>query len=82
MTASTLLLPCTSAVIDGELIACDTYSKPDFALLKGSKEVCCWCFDLMELDGRSLRLPPANDGRPNDDVRILSSRTFVIGREA
>jgi bifunctional non-homologous end joining protein LigD len=46
-------LPCNSAVIDAELVACDEAGLPSFgALMTGAPHGCCaWCFDLLELDG-------------------------------
>jgi bifunctional non-homologous end joining protein LigD len=55
-----LSLPATSAIIDAELVACDSDGKPDFeALMGGAREnLCAWCFDLLELDGRDMRQQP------------------------
>jgi bifunctional non-homologous end joining protein LigD len=55
-----LSLPADSAIIDAELVACDSDGKPDFqALMNGEREnLCAWCFDLLELDGRDMRLLP------------------------
>lgn len=54
-------LPCQSAIIDAELVACDLQGLPDFsALMRNGEnpELCCWCFDLLELDGSDLRPLP------------------------
>ncbi len=54
-------LPCRSAIIDGEMIACDSDGKPDFAALmrKGARPpLCLVAFDLLELDGASLLAEP------------------------
>ncbi len=55
-----LSLPAHSAIIDAELVACDSDGKPDFnALMDGQRDnLCAWCFDLLELDGRDMRLLP------------------------
>jgi bifunctional non-homologous end joining protein LigD len=54
-----LALSAHSAIIDGELVACDIDGKPDFKALMGrSANVCVWCFDLMALDGRDVRQLP------------------------
>ena len=55
-----LSLPAESAIIDAELVACDGDGKPDFsALMDGQREnLCAWCFDLLELEGRDLRTLP------------------------
>ena len=52
-----LSLTAQSAIIDAELVACDSHGKPDFnALMDGQRDnLCAWCFDLLELDGRDLR---------------------------
>jgi bifunctional non-homologous end joining protein LigD len=54
-------LPCKSAVIDAELVACDLQGQPDFRALMSrvaNPDLCCWCFDLLELDGSDLRSLP------------------------
>jgi bifunctional non-homologous end joining protein LigD len=50
-------LPAKSAVIDAEVVACDTDGKPDFKALMGGRQtvLCAWCFDVMELDGHDVR---------------------------
>ena len=55
-----LSLPAASAIIDAELVTCDSDGKPDFnALMNGQREnLCAWCFDLLELDGRDMRHLP------------------------
>jgi bifunctional non-homologous end joining protein LigD len=53
-------LPAVSAIIDAELVACDTDGKLDFkALMAGQRDsLCAWCFDLLELNGRDLKPLP------------------------
>jgi ATP-dependent DNA ligase len=43
-------LPAKSAIIDAEIVVCDSDGKPDFkALMDGAaRELCAWCFDLLE----------------------------------
>ncbi len=57
--AALLTLPCRSAVIDGEVVACKQDGTPDFRALHAGRyaqgELCAWCFDLMELNGEDLR---------------------------
>ena len=55
-----LSLPTASVIMDAELVACDSDGKPDFdALMNGQREnLCAWCFDLLELDGRDMRHLP------------------------
>ena len=50
-------LPCKSAIIDAELVACADDGHPDFhVLMTGRMDgLCAWCFDLLELNGRDLR---------------------------
>jgi bifunctional non-homologous end joining protein LigD len=54
---SLLALPTHSAIIDAEIVVCDSDGKPDFqALMEGATgDLCAWCFDLLELNGRGLR---------------------------
>jgi bifunctional non-homologous end joining protein LigD len=49
---SMLSLPVRSAIIDAEIVVCDSDGKPDFnALMEGQREdLCAWCFDLLELN--------------------------------
>jgi bifunctional non-homologous end joining protein LigD len=61
---SLLALSAHSAIIDGELVACDIDGKPDFKALMGrNANVCVWCFDLMALDERDLRELPLMERR-------------------
>ena len=57
-----LSLPCRSAIIDGEVVACKKDGTPDFhALHSGNysqENLCVWCFDLMELNREDLRPLP------------------------
>jgi bifunctional non-homologous end joining protein LigD len=50
-------LPAASAIIDAEIVVCDSDGKPDFkALMEGMPgDLCAWCFDLLELNGKGLR---------------------------
>jgi bifunctional non-homologous end joining protein LigD len=61
---SLLTLPAHSAIIDGELVACDIEGKPDFkALMSWNANVCVWCFDLLAQDGRDVRQVPLVERR-------------------
>jgi bifunctional non-homologous end joining protein LigD len=53
-------LPVSSAIIDAELVACDPDGTPNFyAMMRGAKHGCCaYCFDLLEIDRRSLLRAP------------------------
>jgi bifunctional non-homologous end joining protein LigD len=57
-----LTLPCKSAIIDGEVVACKNDGTPDFRALHSgnySQEILCvWAFDLMEINGEDLRPSP------------------------
>jgi ATP-dependent DNA ligase len=58
-----LALPVKTAVIDGELVACDAEGKPDFyALMRPyTHRLCIWCFDLLVLGGSDLRPEPCDE---------------------
>jgi len=58
-------LPFGSLIIDAELVACDADGTPNFyALMRGARDGCCaYCFDLLELDGRSLVARPLEERR-------------------
>ena len=55
-------LPVRSAVIDGELTACDDQGVPDFRALHfrdiEDHQLCVWAFDLLHLDGHNLQPLP------------------------
>ena len=55
-----IALPRRSAIIDAEVVCCDSDGKPDFTALmaRSTQNLCCWCFDLLSLDGRDLRGKP------------------------
>lgn len=65
IAAAVARLPVASAVIDAELVACDANGAPDFyALMRGAPHGCCaYCFDLLDLDGRSLLIAPLEERR-------------------
>jgi bifunctional non-homologous end joining protein LigD len=52
-------LPAKEAIIDGELVVCDTGGMPDFHALHASNfeqdMLCVWAFDLLVLNGKDLR---------------------------
>src|SRR6476659_5167277 len=54
-----LTLPCKSAVIDGEVVACKKDGTPDFRAPHSGNYtqelLCVWAFDLMQLSGEDLR---------------------------
>lgn len=59
-------LPCRSAIVDGEIIACDPDGKPDFAALmrKGPRPAVSFvAFDVLALDGTSLLAEPIETRR-------------------
>ena len=59
ITAAVAALPVQTAVIDGELTACDDSGIPDFRALHFRKvedhELCVWAFDILHLNGADLR---------------------------
>ena len=62
ITAVLAGLPCKSAIIDAEIVACNKEGVPDFrALYSGNYTqdmLFAWCFDLLELNGTDLRPLP------------------------
>ena len=75
-------LPFESVILDAELVACDPDGTPNFyALMRGARDGCCaYCFDLLELDGRSRVAAPLDERRgllsrvmrraPRDTLRL------------
>jgi bifunctional non-homologous end joining protein LigD len=79
-----LYLP--EAVIDAELVACDTDGKPDFpALRQPHPNLCVWCFDLLALAGQDIREQPLSHRREQlrelliatDDDKLRFSEEFT-----
>jgi bifunctional non-homologous end joining protein LigD len=73
------------AVIDAELVACDTDGKPDFLALRQSHpNLCVWCFDLLGVAGQDSREQPLSHRREQlrelliatDDDRLRFSEEF------
>ena len=58
-----IALPCRSAIIDAEVVVCDSDGKPNFTALmaRSTENLCCWCFDLLSVDGRDLRGKPVTE---------------------
>ena len=78
-------LPAPSAVIDGELVACDTDGMPDFfALMRRRTDgLCVWGFDLLELNGRDLRTRPLATRKDKlRDILIVAATTRCVSRRA
>lgn len=49
-------LPVQSAIIDAEIVACNGEGLPSFTdLVRRSKVLCVWCFDLLEYNGQDTR---------------------------
>jgi bifunctional non-homologous end joining protein LigD len=86
ISAAVATLPTASAIIDGEIVACDEAGKPDFytLLLRRAFGVCVWCFDLLCLNEEDLRPLPLEDRKRRlasllsdaDDERLRLSETF------
>ena len=84
---SLLVLPARSAIIDAEIVVCDSDGKPDFkALMEGTAgDLCAWCFDLLELNRHDLRSERLEDRRERlrsllnkaDDHVLRFSDTFA-----
>lgn len=53
-------LPARSAIIDAEFVALNAKGLPDFRALAGgqSNNLACFCFDLLELNGKDMRPLP------------------------
>jgi bifunctional non-homologous end joining protein LigD len=61
IAAAVAALPIRSAIIDGELTACDACGLPDFTALHNharDEELCVWAFDVLQLNGADLRAMP------------------------
>jgi ATP-dependent DNA ligase len=54
-----------SCVVDGELIATGHHVEPDFVALLHGRHVttCAYCFDLLELNGRTFASCLSRSGR-------------------
>ena len=54
---SLISLPARSAIIDAEIVVCDSDAKTGFqALMNGARtELCAWCFDLLKLNESDYR---------------------------
>ncbi len=78
-------LPCTTAVLDGEIVALDESGRSRFQLLQGRRlpgarpTIVYYVFDLLELDGRSLLETPIEKrqvalaelvGKKSDTIRV------------
>ena len=52
LAVSVAMLPCRSAIIDAEVVACGEDGRPDFyALMAHAHDnLCAWCFDLLEIN--------------------------------
>jgi bifunctional non-homologous end joining protein LigD len=65
ITAAVAALPVQSAIIDGELTACDARGIPDFRALhfRDAEEhaLCVWAFDVLHLNGADLREVPLTE---------------------
>lgn len=58
-------LPCKQAVLDGEVVALEESGRSSFQLLQATQlpseprpPICCYLFDLLELEGRDLKSLP------------------------
>jgi bifunctional non-homologous end joining protein LigD len=70
-----LALPCRSAIIDAEVVCCDSDGKPDFTALmaRSTENLRCWCFDLLSFNGRDLcGMPLAGRKAPLRDLLIAA----------
>jgi bifunctional non-homologous end joining protein LigD len=69
---SVLSLPARSAIIDAEIVVCDSEDVPDFkALMEGrTTDLCSWCFDILELKGCDGEPKPAAPALPTAGILI------------
>ena len=74
------------SVVDGELVACDSDGKPDFAAITNNHDnLCIWCFDLLGYRGEDVRQKPLVERREMlrellitaDDHRLRFSEEFA-----
>jgi bifunctional non-homologous end joining protein LigD len=69
-------LPVKDAIIDGELVVCDTGGLPDFRALHAHSfqqdMLCVWAFDLLALNGKDLRELPLTARKAK--LEVLLSR--------
>ena len=82
------LFPAKSAIIDAEVVASNAAGMPDFHALHGRRaspeHICCWAFDLLNLNGADLRQLPLIARRTELEKRlsrhtagfIMYSQTF------
>jgi bifunctional non-homologous end joining protein LigD len=77
---SLLALPARSAIIDAEIVVCGTDGMPDFKLLmeKGAGDLCAWCFDLLELNGRDIRYQPLVDRKAKLRELLIAADNHVL----
>jgi bifunctional non-homologous end joining protein LigD len=65
IAAALAALPVQSAIIDGELTACDPNGVPDFRALHFQNiehhDLCVWAFDILHLNGADLREMPLTE---------------------
>lgn len=68
-------LPRRSLVLDGELVAFNEADRPDFHLLRSKRpSVVAWFFDLLSIDGTSLRRQPWYERRRRLE-RVMARNT-------
>lgn len=70
-------LPAKSAIIDAEFVALNAKGLPDFRALIGGQiyNLVCFCFDLMELNGKDMRPLPLEKRR--DALEKLLARAAI-----
>lgn len=70
------------AIIDAELVACDSEGKPDFhALMRRSDELCLWCFDLPSVNGVDLRDRPLIERRRPLEALVAEADDHTLRQE-
>jgi ATP-dependent DNA ligase len=83
IAAAVLGLPAKSCVIDGKLIAADVRGQLDFLALLHGRHVptYVYAFDLMELQGRDLRVNVRRRARLQGVVGACQKRSAALQRE-
>ena len=91
IAAAVAALPVQSAIIDGELTACDYRDVPDFRALHfrdvEDHHLCVWAFDILQVNGVDLREVPLTERKyalekviyKANDHTLRLSETFEDG---
>src|SRR5215207_7350729 len=88
IVATAAQLPCSTAIVDGEMVVQDPHGRADFqamraALSREPERLAFFAFDLLMLDGRDLRNEPLHERRRllQDLVGSAELPQFAFSRE-